>query len=108
MFPISFIFNPVRTLLHFFALPKKSTLLFSSDSALCVKKLNRRAWGRGQFASGKYCNSFRRYILTSLHPASSPEREQQRLGGRAIPKIVGFRARPAQLPPQFPPLSLPA
>src|ERR1700687_2961071 len=26
MFPISFIFNPVRTLLHFFALPKNSTL----------------------------------------------------------------------------------
>src|SRR5882762_712496 len=43
MFPISFIFKPVRTLLHFFALPKNSTLLFSSDSALCFKKLNRRA-----------------------------------------------------------------
>ena len=44
MFPISFIFKPVRTLLHFFALPKNSTLLFSSDSALCFKKLKRRAW----------------------------------------------------------------
>src|SRR6267142_3206363 len=96
MFPISFIFNPVRTLLHFFALPKNSTLLFSSDSALCVKKLNRRAWGRGQFASGKYGNSFRRYILTSLHPASSPEREQHRLPGRTIRNGLEFRVLPAQ------------
>jgi hypothetical protein len=46
MFPISFIFNPVRTLLHFFALPKNSTLLFSSDSALRVKKHNHRG-GKG-------------------------------------------------------------
>ena len=38
MFPNSFIFNPVRTLLHLFALPKNSTLLFSSDSALFAKK----------------------------------------------------------------------
>src|SRR6266403_2619780 len=45
MFPISFIFNPVRTLLHFFALPKNSTLLFSSDSALFAK--NTRGGGRG-------------------------------------------------------------
>src|SRR5258708_22864648 len=45
MFPISFIFNPVRSLLHFFALPKNSTLLFSSDSALFAK--NTRGGGRG-------------------------------------------------------------
>jgi hypothetical protein len=44
MFPIFFIFNPVRTLLHFSALPKNSTLLFSSHSALCVKKHSHRAW----------------------------------------------------------------
>jgi hypothetical protein len=35
------------TFLHFFALPKNSTLLFSSDSALCVKKHNHRGSGRG-------------------------------------------------------------
>ena len=51
MFPISFIFNPVRTLLHFFALPKNSTLLFSGDSALCVKKHNHRGWGRSTTSS---------------------------------------------------------
>src|ERR1700686_2458708 len=39
---ISCIFNLLRTPLHFFALPKNSTLLFSSDSALCVKKHNHR------------------------------------------------------------------
>ena len=38
LLPISFIFNLVRTLLHFFALPKNSTLSFSSDSALFEKK----------------------------------------------------------------------
>jgi len=32
------IFILLRTLLHFFALSKNSTLLFSSDSTLCVKK----------------------------------------------------------------------
>jgi hypothetical protein len=42
MFPISFIFSPVRTLLHFFALPKNSTLLFSSDCALFAKN---GGWG---------------------------------------------------------------
>ena len=36
--PISFIFNILRTLLRFFALPKKSTLLFSSDSALFARR----------------------------------------------------------------------
>src|ERR1700687_1456761 len=35
---ISCIFNLLRTPLHFFALPKNSTLLFSSDSALFAKK----------------------------------------------------------------------
>jgi hypothetical protein len=44
LLPISFIFNLVRTPLHFLALPKNSTLLFSSDSALCLKKHNHRAW----------------------------------------------------------------
>src|SRR6202158_135495 len=48
MFPISFIFNLVRTHLHFFALPKNSTLLFSSDSALSAK--NTRGGG-GRSAS---------------------------------------------------------
>src|SRR5260370_8936898 len=33
-----FLFTFLRTLLHFFALPQNSTLLFSSASALCVKK----------------------------------------------------------------------
>jgi hypothetical protein len=36
--PIPFVFNFLRTLLHFFALIKSSTLFFSGDSALCVKK----------------------------------------------------------------------
>jgi len=40
-------FNLVRTLLHFFALPKNSTLLFSIDSALCVKRHNHLGWGKG-------------------------------------------------------------
>ena len=40
-------FNLMRTLLHFFALPKNSTLLFSSDSALCVKKQNHPGGGGG-------------------------------------------------------------
>ena len=40
-------FNLVRTLLHFFALPKNSTLLFSSDSALCVKKTQPPGVGKG-------------------------------------------------------------
>src|SRR5712664_774462 len=37
----------LRTLLHFFALAKNSTLLFSSDSALCVKKHNHHGSGWG-------------------------------------------------------------
>jgi hypothetical protein len=53
--PIRFLFKLLRTLLHFFALPKISTLLFSSNSALCAKKHNRRGWGRGN-------------LLTSLQP----------------------------------------
>src|SRR5467141_1807955 len=36
--PIPFVFTFFRTHLHFFALIKNSTLFFSSDSALCVKK----------------------------------------------------------------------
>jgi len=36
-----------HSFLHFFALPKNSTLLFSSDSALCFKKHNHRGWGKG-------------------------------------------------------------
>jgi hypothetical protein len=41
-----FLFTFLRTPLRFSALTKISTLLFSSDSALCVKKHNRRGWGR--------------------------------------------------------------
>ena len=45
--PIPFLFKPLRTLLHFFALSKNSTLLFSSDSALFAKKPP--GWGEGGF-----------------------------------------------------------
>src|SRR6266851_3985715 len=45
---ISFIFTPLRTLLHIFALIKNSTLLFSISSALFAK--NTRGWGRGHDA----------------------------------------------------------
>src|SRR5713101_1271751 len=41
--PIPFLFLFLRTLLHFFALTKNSTLLFSSDSTLFAK--NTRGWG---------------------------------------------------------------
>jgi RNA polymerase sigma-70 factor (ECF subfamily) len=37
-FPISFLFSSLHTLLHFFALRKIATLLFSIVSALCVRK----------------------------------------------------------------------
>ena len=59
-----FLFTFLRTLLHFFALFKNSTLLFSSDSALFAKKNG--AGGGEQVASRKYGTSFYRYILTSL------------------------------------------
>jgi hypothetical protein len=41
--PIPFLFTFLRTLLHFFALVKNSTLLFSISSALFAK--NSRGWG---------------------------------------------------------------
>ena len=44
--PIPFHFKLLRTLLHFFALIENSTLLFSNDSSLCVKKPG-PAWGGG-------------------------------------------------------------
>ena len=44
---IPFHFKFLRTPLHFFALAKISTLLFSNDSALCVKKHNPRGWREG-------------------------------------------------------------
>src|SRR5712664_2379299 len=40
---MSFLFTLLCTLLHFFALPKISTPLFSSNSALCAKKRSVRA-----------------------------------------------------------------
>jgi len=49
--PISFIFNILRTILRFFALPKKSTLLFSSDSALFEKKRGLGEWVSQRSAS---------------------------------------------------------
>src|SRR5882762_11854135 len=64
-------FNLVRTLLHFFALPKNSTLLFSSDSALCVKKHNHRGGGKGvrqrsTSSCGVLANSARPKLPTPL------------------------------------------
>src|SRR5258708_29829706 len=64
-------FNLVRTLLHFFALPKNSTLLFSSDSALCVKKHNHRGWERRTSCQRKIRDEFlslHHYFITSLLP----------------------------------------
>src|SRR6267142_2901750 len=49
--PIFFIFNILRTILRFFALPKKSTLLFSSDSALFEKKRGLGEWVSQRSAS---------------------------------------------------------
>ncbi len=43
--PIPFLFTFLRTLLHFFARHKNSTLLFSCDSALFAQ--NTRGWGGG-------------------------------------------------------------
>jgi len=48
--------------------PKTQRFYFQAIPHSASKKLNHRAWGRGQFASGKYGKSFRRYIFTSLHP----------------------------------------
>ena len=98
---ISCIFNLLRTPLHFFAFPKNSTLLFSSDSALCVKKHNHRGGGGGQVASGKYGTSFRRYILTSLHPCFLFREETasaRRADYRRWPRVLGTAAGAAPAP----------
>jgi len=76
--------------------PKTQLFYFQAIPHSASKKLNHRAWGRGQFASGKYGKSFRRYIFTSLHLASSPERKQHRLGGRTIGDGLEFRVLPPE------------
>ena len=54
---ISCIFNLLRTPLHFFALPKNSTLLFSSDSALFAKKRGEGVSQRSASSCGVLGNS---------------------------------------------------
>src|ERR1700687_5170624 len=85
MFPISFIFNPVRILLHFFALPKNSTLLFSSDSALFAK--NTRGGGvRVHLPSPQVITSKNSDALPAAMGAAAGRacRFQERISGRPV------------------------
>src|ERR1700687_899299 len=90
-FPISFIFNPVRTLLHFFALIKNSTLLLSSDSALFTKNT-----GGGVSLSPNGSRPGKRgicLVLTSLLP-SIPTSPTSR-NSNALPAAMGAAAERA-------------
>jgi hypothetical protein len=62
--PIPFPFTPLRTLLRFFALAQNSTLLFSIDSALFVKKRGGTSFKpRACSLPGQFATS---YFITSL------------------------------------------
>src|SRR5258708_32060033 len=101
-------FNLVRTLLHFFALPKNSTLLFSSDSALCVKKHNHRGWERRTSCQRKIRDEFlslHHYFITSLLPLARGNSVGS-AGGRT-PTGPPCPAPPPPPPPAPPPPSLP-
>jgi hypothetical protein len=94
---IPFRFILLCTLLHFLALPKNRTLLFSSDSALFAKK---GGGGNREVASGKYGTSFCRYI-TSLRlflpfPAETASARQAEY--RRWPRVPGTAAGAAQAP----------
>jgi len=84
MFPISFIFNLVRTLLHFFALPKNSTLLFSSDSALFAKKRGVAGVGIQPGQSGQ---------LSPLHDTPVTSHQARTGVSQNQPKIEGLSLR---------------
>src|ERR1700694_421655 len=89
---ISCIFNLLRTPLHFFALPKNSTLLFSSDSALFAKK---RGVGEGDNLLTE--NIVRLSVLTSLlRYILASSWKQHRLGGRTIGDGLEFWVLPPE------------
>ncbi len=70
--PIPFLFTFLRTLLHFCALSKNSTPLFSIGSALFAK--NHRGWGRGCSCSDPVGNPLSCYPARRSIPATVKNR----------------------------------
>ena len=104
LFPISFIFQSRAHSLHFFALPKNSTLLFSSDSALCVKKHNHRGVGKGvrqrsTSSCGVLANSARPKWPTLSRLRGTPVTSHQSLPLGALPFARGCRSARIRIEP---------